>query len=37
MKNLKKLIEGTLTYKNIEFNKKQQNQTNNEINKYLIW
>ena len=37
MKNLRRLIEGTLIYRNIEFNKKNQNQRNFEISKYNIW
>ncbi len=37
MKNLKRLIEGTLAYRNIEFNKRNQLQTNYEISKYNIW
>ncbi len=37
MKNIIRLIEGTLTYRNIEFNKRNQVQTYYEISKYNIW
>jgi len=37
MKSLKRLIEGTLIYRNIEFNIINQHQRNYEINKYNIW
>ncbi len=37
MKSIRRLIEGTLTYRNIEFNNRNKVQTNYEISKYSIW
>lgn len=37
MRNIIRLIEGTLTYRNIEFNKRNQVKSYYEISKYNIW
>jgi hypothetical protein len=37
MKNIKRLLEGTLTYRNIEFNKKYSTDTRYEEQRYMMW
>jgi hypothetical protein len=37
MKNIKKLLEGTLVYRKIEFGNSSKAKQDKEINRYMIW
>jgi len=37
MKNIKRLLEGTLVYRKIEFNNNNNIKVDKETNRYMMW